>query len=92
MIWKIQQATQEDAIRTARIHPACVHIYCVLPSKPWESLRRRYGARSRRSYEKIVGYEKSKTNSTVLIFSPKVFRLQISLNLELFMKEAVVSA
>ena len=42
MMWKIQQATQEDAILTARIHPACVHIYCVLPSKPWESLRRRY--------------------------------------------------
>lgn len=79
MICKIQQATQEDAMQTA-IHLACVDIACF------------QDARYRRSCEKIVGYEKSKTNSTVLIFSPKVFRLKISLKLELFMKEAIVSA
>ena len=28
MKWKIQQATQEDTIRTDRIHPACVHFAC----------------------------------------------------------------
>ena len=28
MMWKIQQVTQEDTIRTDRIHPACVHIAC----------------------------------------------------------------